>query len=55
MDKIVNDANCNFIVFSKLAITDRTIYSCGLLVAFLSNPYTVVAGCGLCCPHRNPN
>jgi len=39
----------------RLGITDGTICSWGLRVAFLSNPDAVVAGCELCCPHRNPN
>ena len=38
-----------------LPLTDGTICSWGLRVAFLSNPTAVVAGCELCCPHRNPN
>ena len=38
-----------------LPTTDGTICSWGLRVAFLSNPDAVVAGCELCCPHRNPN
>jgi hypothetical protein len=38
-----------------LQLTDGTICSWGLRVAFLSNPYAVVAGCELCCPHRSPN
>jgi len=38
-----------------LALTDGTICSWGLRVAFLSNPKAVVAGCELCCPRRNPN
>ncbi len=38
-----------------LAVTDGTICSWGLRAAFLSNPDAVVAGCGLGCPHRNPN
>ena len=41
--------------FLALAITDGTICSWGLRVAFLSNPDAAVAGCELCCPHRNPN
>ena len=38
-----------------LQLTDGTICSWGLRVAFLSNPDAVVAGCGHSCPHRNPN
>ncbi len=38
-----------------LALTDGTICSWGLRVAFLSNPETAFAGCGHSCPHRNPN
>ena len=41
--------------FLALRLTDGTICSWGLRVAFLSNPTEFVAGCGLCCPHRNPN
>ena len=38
-----------------LPITDGTIYSWGLRVAFLSSRTAAFAGCGLCCPHGNPN
>jgi hypothetical protein len=38
-----------------LALTDGTIYSWGLRVAFLSNPNAAVAGCEVSCKHGNPN
>ena len=47
--------NPSFAWLIWLPTTDGTICSWGLRVAFLSNPDAVVAGCELCCPHRNPN
>ena len=47
--------NLSFAGLLWLPTTDGTICSWGLRVAFLSNPEAAVAGCGLCCPHRNPN
>ena len=38
-----------------LQLTDGTIYSWGLRVAFLSSRTAAVAGCADVCPHGNPN
>jgi hypothetical protein len=45
----------SFQAFGRLAHNGRNYMRWGLRASFLSNPDTVVAGCGLCCPHGDPN